>query len=56
MGALKLEDFGSPFALGVDTPEVEPGMSPEEVEAERMAAFDQGLCRGLGRREQGGHR
>lgn len=56
MGALKLEDFGSPFALGVDTPEVEPGMSPEEVEAERMAAFDKGYAAGWEDANKGGHR
>lgn len=48
MSALKLEDFGSPFvpqkAANADEPE--PGMSMDDVEVERLAAFDKGYSAG----------
>lgn len=45
MALLKLEDFGRPFRSD-PTPDAPPGFSEEEVEAERLAAFDKGYSAG----------
>lgn len=47
MAVLKLEDFGSPLALATEAADLpEQGMSPDQVEAERLVAFDRGYSAG----------
>lgn len=44
MPSLKLEDFGAVTQAPASDPD--PGMSPDEVEVERLAAFDRGYSAG----------